>query len=634
MKKNYLSLRLIYKFVSAMICATALFYHASALTYVSGTWYNGLTYYITDDIEIPSGQTLLIEPGVTVIFMDSFYFLVSGSLYADGQSTNSRILFTADNITRGWRGIRFVSNNYPSELKYCSFEYCFKPFSCSSNPLNDLGYPRNMYTSGGAIYMYNSSNITIENCLFQNNEVCAEGGAIYCNFGSSPQISSNTLVNNFANRKGGAICLRDNSNPLISSNQFTTNHAPEGGGALWIVDNCSPEIVENTFDQNGATGNNPGDGKGGAIGMYDNATPLIEENDFSQNIATNGSGGAIYSENCSPNILKNNFTENIAEEHGGAIYINSTAGSNMRINRNYLQNNEAYDNGGGIWIFDASPDLYKNELISNIAGDDGGGMYLEDCNSEIINCLIVTNYAVNYGGGIYFNSTSTSLVYNCTIADNAAGNDGGGVYSQSSTSMDFINTIVYFNTPNSVNNILGLDASQTYYHNCDFEGFTNFIGTTNIDDDPEFIYNNYGYRLHWMTSPCRDAGDNGVSIATNTDLDGNNRIYNGIIDMGAYENDGTFIIVLSNEEIQNKTFSVYPNPATDDFYLLSDKSGEEITQISIINTFGQTVLQLENPKVDFQGIIHLERNGLPDGTYLIELSFIDGSKLISTIIFK
>ena len=60
-------------------------------------------------------------------------------------------------------------------------------------------------------------------------------------------------------------------------------------------------------------------------------------------------------------------------------------------------------------------------------------------------------------------------------------------------------------------------------------------GTGNIDVDPLFVApDSNGHLL--PDSPCIDAGDpNFVAKPNKTDIDGNPRIANGIVDMGAYE---------------------------------------------------------------------------------------------------
>ena len=75
-------------------------------------------------------------------------------------------------------------------------------------------------------------------------------------------------------------------------------------------------------------------------------------------------------------------------------------------------------------------------------------------------------------------------------------------------------------------------------------------GSGNIDADPLFVRdpdpgdgdwttpgdNDYGDLRLQLTSPAIDVGDNtAVPVGITTDLDGNPRISNGVVDMGAYE---------------------------------------------------------------------------------------------------
>jgi hypothetical protein len=57
-----------------------------------------------------------------------------------------------------------------------------------------------------------------------------------------------------------------------------------------------------------------------------------------------------------------------------------------------------------------------------------------------------------------------------------------------------------------------------------------------INDDPQFVdVANKNYHLQ-STSPCIDRGNNSyVPAGVTTDLDGNPRIRNGTVDIGAYE---------------------------------------------------------------------------------------------------
>ena len=122
---------------------------------VSGTWTNSQSpFHIQGNIEIPFDSTLIIEPGVEVLFDSSYNLMVHGLLDASGTETDS-ILFTATNPTIGWQGIAFSQINEDlgtSNLQYCILTHGKKPAG-----------------NGGAIYVYQAENVLINHCLIENN---------------------------------------------------------------------------------------------------------------------------------------------------------------------------------------------------------------------------------------------------------------------------------------------------------------------------------------------------------------------------------------------------------------------------------------------------------------------------------
>ena len=66
---------------------------------VSGTWTTiNSPYYLIGNTTVPDGDLLTIDPGVTVIFEDDFYFDIYGSLVAIGAETDSIIFLGNGNI--------------------------------------------------------------------------------------------------------------------------------------------------------------------------------------------------------------------------------------------------------------------------------------------------------------------------------------------------------------------------------------------------------------------------------------------------------------------------------------------------------------------------------------------------------
>ncbi len=223
---------------------------------VGGVWRKALSpYTVTGDIEVPAGQTLMVEPGVTVRFAGHFGLTAGrdATLRAVG-TEDDPILFTATDRLEGWFGIRFVDAGDDDVLQYCHLERARKPYATSTGSAN---------LAGGAVACYRTStrgahggasgpvsSPTIDHCRFSDNHA-ESGGAIACWNGSRAVISNNTIVDNMADWEGGGIYVYDAA-PTIANNILATNAAYWGGGLY--SDYGRPRIINNTVVRNRPSG--------------------------------------------------------------------------------------------------------------------------------------------------------------------------------------------------------------------------------------------------------------------------------------------------------------------------------------------------------------------------------------------
>jgi hypothetical protein len=193
----------------------------------------------------------------------------------------------------------------------------------------------------------------------------------------------------------------------------------------------------------------------------------------------------------------------------------------------------------------------------------------------LTNSLLYENNAAQKGGA-WFYDASNSIVNGKLVGNTITGNNasvmGGAMYIKGSPKL--FNNILWGNTsPNGNQLHLLSDSSEPEIYYCDIEGgkaaFTgsgaganyafDYDNAHNLNEDPLFTNSVAGnYSLSGI-SPCVDTGVpmgstgsafpyveqiigdyfimyNGGSIEIgNFDLVGNSRIYNGTIDMGAYE---------------------------------------------------------------------------------------------------
>ena len=288
------------------------------------------------------------------------------------------------------------------------------------------------------------------------------------------------------------------------------------GGGVYIDHGGT---VEHCIIQGNKTGgDNDGPPRWGPThggGAFVNGEGIIRSCTISNNTAwgiTSGGGGGIFLnggglvEKC---VITKNSTSG-SETDGGGI---SCSGGGI-VRDCVISQNSARWWGGGVVCY--SGGTVENCLIySNTAYDRGGGIYLYG-SGEARNCTITGNSAT-YGGGTY-----SGTLYNCTLTGNHGGLGGGGAYGGTLN-----NCIVHYNDAVGGTNFQG----STFNYSCTTP---NPGGTGNITNEPQFVNAAAGdYHLS-ADSPCRDKGDNAYAQGT-TDLDGNPRIVNGTVDMGAYE---------------------------------------------------------------------------------------------------
>ena len=214
------------------------------------------------------------------------------------------------------------------------------------------------------------------------------------------------------------------------------------------------------------------------------------------------SGGGTYAAAVTNCVLQGN----VALTHGGGAYGGSLYGC-------VVSNNTASVSGGGINSATVSKCVITDNECALISTGYGGGAY----DSELENCLIYGNCATEGAGG----GASRSVCRNCTIYDNRCGYNSGGTHAWLvdgvSVSTNY-NCIVYGNSAGTSDN--NIDSRMASFNS--FTGNPRFVDAANGD-----------FRL-LGDSPCIDMGNNRY-VSGETDVRGNARIQNGIVDIGAYE---------------------------------------------------------------------------------------------------
>jgi len=156
-------------------------------------------------------------------------------------------------------------------------------YSTSNNAITSITnttFNNNSAVNGGAIYTYKMYDSILDNDTFTNNTAVI-GGAVFIDYprGKQDKSQNNAITNsNFENNSaemGGAVVIYS-SDSTVSNSTFTNNNATRYGGGAVIMGGKNSQIINNTF------ANNTAFLYGGAIGTNDS---YIGNNSFINNSA-------------------------------------------------------------------------------------------------------------------------------------------------------------------------------------------------------------------------------------------------------------------------------------------------------------------------------------------------------------
>ncbi len=328
------------------------------------------TLWIRDNIVIPEGQTLEIAPGTLVLFDDTWFIEVRGTIMALGTASRPIIFKPADTLgfsdtlePRGsWHGLRFIGPSAEkSEFHHCQFWYAKaldadSLLKCGgavharglvSALFEDCVFQSNRaYSCGGAVALFDGANFEFRNCLFSDNATYSltkgYGGAVYV-WNAAPVFYNCTFTGNHAVWTGGGLCLYY-ANPLIHNCTFNGNFGYIGGGMAFY--HCRPQ---RTICNNLVYGNE---------GLY-----------FGGGISCNNA--------CDPIFVNNTITDNMAI-YGGGFYCNDSAAPT--VYNSLIYNNISFSGLGPVYIWDplSHPNFHYCNIqggSSAIAGSGGGAGY-------------------------------------------------------------------------------------------------------------------------------------------------------------------------------------------------------------------------------------------------------------------
>lgn len=195
---------------------------------------------VSGPIEIPSGKTLTIDPGVTVSFAAGAKLIVrdGGTLTVNPPAAGcdalvSRVVFDEAVEGAGWDGI-IVQDGGSATLNYVDInnatETGLKIMSGAAvASLLHVSFTGNSGNAGGALYV--EQDLSIAKSVFSNNQAGLYGGAIEVVGGGTLTLADVDFENNSAVYAGGAVDLLSSSLVMVRG-EMRGNTAPAGSAIM------------------------------------------------------------------------------------------------------------------------------------------------------------------------------------------------------------------------------------------------------------------------------------------------------------------------------------------------------------------------------------------------------------------
>lgn len=318
----------------------------------------------------------MLPPAAVLYLKPQRYFLASPALI-----TKPLILSSWDNTTHATLSCLpytlhalIIKNTQLSmssiSITDCALDYAVLSYS-SHLSLFSVHIANN---SAGGIHLFGQHpDVTLSNCLFENNHAYRGSGLFALDFAyitmtnttfqfnNSTQSGGGLRLNNFSHLdadnctfafntagSGGAVFLNDNAHAVFTNSVFANNTASDdGGGAVYMDDNSRMKmfrcnITHNAYrNRRGLWDHNYG---GGMMFTDDDTRAVFHSCEIHHNEANFGGGGALSQDDDSEVSFFNcNFTHNRGTQ-GGVFYLDDDA--KLHVEDSSLTRNRCDFTGG------------------------------------------------------------------------------------------------------------------------------------------------------------------------------------------------------------------------------------------------------------------------------------------------
>ena len=385
--------------------------------------------------------------------------------------------------------------------------------------------------SGGGIRC-NGTNDTnfIRGCTIRENRVMARGAGIYCLAGATIPISGCTIYGNEGTMDfaGGIACWQ--ASPRIEGCLICNNTNRYGAGVGCIE--SSPTVLNCIISGNVAA--SPGGGSaGGGIFAHFRSSPIVVNCLISGNMARDWGGGAVMCQaGCNPVLTNCTISSNYCNVGGGGVQ--AIAGSPSNPPSVPVITNCILDHMVDYALFN---DAVSNDVVSHcLFYANSGGDYAREGSST-------------YTGGEVINAQVAGAHDNVAADPSprfSTGPSGTWILApvyDVGTNRTTLTTSAGLLTPHALRGkLINANTTQTRhaYITDNTDRTITFVGDITKAGGPlGYVEINNPFQVldyHLSNdSPAVNTGDNAAPNAGTTDVEGNPRIADAVVDLGAYE---------------------------------------------------------------------------------------------------
>lgn len=469
--------------------------------------------------------------------------------------------------------------------------------------------------------------------------------------GQADAEAPNDRGGGLTNSDGGTGGPDTEGSPTLRNVVFAANHAVYGGGAYLHTTALPVRMAGVTFRENTASL------WGG--GLLSNADVEADSVRFRANVAAERGGGAFFGGTSSVVIRGGGFEAN-------RVGTDETAGRGAGFNA----------------VEAASVTLLDTDFVRNAApltneSDGGGFNAAENAVVNLVNATFVGNVARS-GAGLFMRSTTALTVANAVFAGNRSQDDGGssivtvtagasarlagvtlsGNRANAVLSSNTVNTVEVLNAVlwgNSDLSILVLGSSIVDVDHAIVEGgFPS--GAEVLTADPLFNAapdagadgewgtddDSYGNLRLQPASPAQGFGDLGLVPADTFDLDGDGvtdellpldlegeaRVQDGSVELGAYEGATTPVASEPGTAPAGRLAlsAARPNPARGRAAVALTLAAAGRVELTVVDRLGRRLVRLhDGPMAAGEHAVEIDAAALPAGLYVLRATTETGT---------